>query len=184
MTAPRLKQDYQKRIMGALKTRFGYTNVHQVPRLAKVVVNVTTKDAVADAKVLDLMSDDIATVTGQRPVRTHAKRAISAFKIRKGMPIGLKVTLRGNLMYEFIDRLFSFAAPRIRDFQGFPADSFDGRGGYSLGLNEQVVFPELEIAKVKKLFGMNITFQTTARHDDEARALLEELGLPFRKGKD
>ncbi len=184
MSEPRLKQDYDKRITGALKARFGYTNLHQVPRLAKVVVNVTTKDAVADAKVLDLMAEDIAAVTGQRPVRTYAKRAISAFKIRKGMPLGLKVTLRGGRMYEFVDRLFNFAAPRIRDFQGFPADSFDGRGGYSLGLTEQVVFPELEIAKVKKLFGMNITFQTTARRDDEARALLEELGLPFRKGKD
>lgn len=183
MTEPRLKLDYDKRITEALKTKFGHTNKHQVPRLVKVVVNVTTKDAVADAKVLDVMSDDIATVTGQRPVRTYAKRAISAFKIRKGMPLGLKVTLRGNRMYEFIDRFCSFAAPRIRDFQGFSTDSFDGRGGYSLGLSEQIVFPELEITKIKKMFGMNITFQTTARRDDEARALLEELGLPFRKGK-
>ncbi len=183
MSEPRLKQDYRKRIVPALIKRFGYRNVHQVPRLEKVVVNVTTKDAVADAKVLDSMADDIGAVTGQKPLRTHAKRAISAFKIRQGMPIGLKVTLRGDRMYEFIDRFFNFAAPQIRDFRGFSADAFDGRGGYSLGLQEQVVFPEVEVSKVKKVFGMNITFQTSARHDDEARALLEELGLPFRREK-
>jgi large subunit ribosomal protein L5 len=180
---PRLKQDYRKRVVPALVTRFGYKNRHQVPRLSKVVVNTTTKDAVADAKVLDLISDDVATVTGQRPCRTAAKRAIAAYKIREGLPIGLKVTLRGDRMYEFIDRLFNFASPRIRDFQGFKRDSFDGRGGYSLGLQEQAIFPELEVSKVKKVFGMNITFHTTAKHDDEARALLSELGLPFAKGR-
>ncbi|MBM3322080.1 50S ribosomal protein L5 [candidate division WOR-3 bacterium] len=183
MSEPRLKQDYRKRIVPALTKRFGYRNVHQVPRLEKVIVNVTTKDAVADAKVLDPMADDIGAVTGQRPLRTHAKRAISAFKIRQGMPIGLKVTLRGDRMYEFVDRFFNFAAPQIRDFRGFSADSFDGRGGYSLGLQEQVIFPEVEVSKVKKVFGMNVTFQTSAQHDDEARALLEELGLPFRREK-
>jgi large subunit ribosomal protein L5 len=181
MTQPRLRQDYSARIVPAMVSKFGYRNRHQVPRLLKVVVNVTTKDAVADAKVLDAIADDIATVTGQRPVRTTAKRAISAFKIRQGMPIGIKVTLRGNRMYEFIDRLFSFAAPRIRDFRGFSPDSFDGRGGYGFGLQEQVVFPELEVSKVKRVFGMNIAFHTSARHDDEARALLGELGLPFGK---
>jgi len=182
MNQPRLKQDYLQRVVPALTKQFGYANRHQVPRLAKVVVNVTTKDAVADAKVLDTIAEDIATVTGQRPVRTYAKRAISAFKIREGMPIGVKVTLRGERMYEFIDRFFNFTAPQIRDFRGFSANSFDGRGGYSLGLQEQVIFPELEVSKVKKIFGMNITFQTTARRDDEARALLAELGLPFVKG--
>ncbi len=181
MNEPRLRKEYTERIIPALKARFGYTNLQQVPKLLKVVVNMTTKDAVADAKVLDVIAEDMAAITGQRPVRTYARRAISAFKIRKGMPLGLKVTLRGNRMYEFIDRLFSFAAPRIRDFQGFSVDSFDGRGGYSLGLSEQVVFPELEVAKVKKVFGMNITFHTSAKRDDEARALLEELHLPFRK---
>jgi len=184
MTQPRLKQDYLTRIVPALTTRFGYANRHQVPRLMKVIVNVTTKDAVADAKVLDIISDDVMTVTGQRPTKTYAKRAISAFKIRQGMPLGIKVTLRGDRMFEFIDRLFNFAAPRIRDFRGFRADSFDGRGGYGLGLQEQAIFPELEVSKVKKIFGMNVTFQTSARRDDEARALLEELGLPFaKKGK-
>jgi large subunit ribosomal protein L5 len=183
MTQPRLKQDYLKRVVPALTTRFGYKNPHQVPRLVKVIVNTTTKDAVADAKVLDVMSDDIGAVTGQRPTRTYAKRAISAFKIRHGMPIGLKVTLRGDRMFEFVDRFCNFAAPQIRDFRGFKTDSFDGRGGYALGLQEQVIFPEIEVSKVKKIFGMNITFHTTARHDDEARALLEEMGLPFAKAK-
>jgi large subunit ribosomal protein L5 len=184
MIQPRLKQDYLNRIVPALTTRFGYTNRHQVPRLLKVIVNVTTKDAVADSKVLDIIADDVGTITGQRPTKTFAKRAISAFKIRQGMPLGVKVTLRGDRMFEFIDRLFNFTAPQIRDFRGFRPDSFDGRGGYSLGLQEQVIFPELEVSKVKKVFGMNITFQTSARHDDEARAMLEELGLPFaKKGK-
>lgn len=182
MSESRLKQEYRQRIVPALTKQFGYTNRHQVPRLVKVVVNVTTKDAVADAKVLDTIAEDLAAVTGQRPVRTYAKRAISAFKIRRGMPIGVKVTLRGDRMFEFIDRLFNFAAPQIRDFRGFPTDSFDGRGGYSLGLQEQVIFPELEVSKVKKIFGMNITFHTTARRDDEAKALLAELGLPFARG--
>jgi large subunit ribosomal protein L5 len=180
---PRLKQEYLKRIVPALTVRFGYRNRHQVPRLLKVVVNTTTKDAVADVKVLDLISEDVAAITGQRPSRTAAKRAISTYKIREGLPLGVKVTLRGDRMYEFIDRLFNFASPRIRDFQGFKPDSFDGRGGYTLGLQEQAIFPELEVAKVKKIFGMNITFHTSARHDDEARALLAELGLPFAKAK-
>ncbi len=178
---PRLKEEYEKRIVPALTSQFGYVNREQVPRLTKVVVNVTTKDAVQDPKVLDLIAGDLAMVTGQQPAKTRAKRAISAFKIRQGMPLGVKVTLRGNRMYEFLDRFFNFAAPQIRDFGGFSTDSFDGRGGYSLGLSEQLVFPEIEAAKVKKVFGMNVTFQTTARHDDEARALLAALGLPFRR---
>ncbi|MFO7675912.1 MAG: 50S ribosomal protein L5 [bacterium] len=177
----RLKTAYREKIVPALMKEFGYRNVHQVPRLLKIVVNVTTKDAVADAKVLNVIADDLAAITGQRPVRTVAKRAISAFKIRQGMPLGVMVTLRGERMFEFLDRFFNFAAPQIRDFQGFSADSFDGRGGYSLGLSEQLVFPEIEAAKVQKVFGMNITLQTTARHDDEARALLAALGLPFRR---
>ncbi|HDR00179.1 MAG TPA: 50S ribosomal protein L5 [candidate division WOR-3 bacterium] len=177
----RLKQAYREQVVPALTKEFGYGNVHQVPKLLKVVVNVTTKDAVTDAKVLNVIADDLAMITGQRPVKTHARRAISAFKIRQGMPLGVKVTLRGERMYEFIDRFFSFAAPQIRDFSGFSVDSFDGRGGYSLGLTEQLVFPEVEASKVQKIFGMNITFQTNARHDDEARALLAALGLPFRR---
>ncbi len=142
---------------------------------------MTTKDAVADAKVLDVIAEDLARVTGQRPVRTRAKKAISAFRIRQGMPLGVKVTLRGSRMYEFIDRFFNFAVPLMRDFRGFSPDSFDGRGSYSLGLTEQLIFPEIETSRVKKVFGMNITFHTTARHDDEARALLTGLGLPFRR---
>ncbi len=178
---PRLKEEYENKIAPALTAEFGYKNPHQVPRLNKVVVNITTKDAVQDAKVLDVIAGDVALVTGQKPMKTRAKRAISAFKIRQGMPLGLKVTLRGDRMYEFIDRFFNFAAPQIRDFQGFSTDSFDGRGGYNLGLSEQLIFPEIEASKVKKVFGMNISFQTTARHDDEARALLAALGLPFRR---
>jgi len=178
---PRLKQDYIERVVPALTKQFGYRNRNQVPRLLKVVVNTTTKDAVQDAKVLDVIAEDVAAIAGQRPVRTSARKAISAFKIRQGMPLGVKVTLRGDRMYEFIDRFFNFAAPQIRDFQGFSPDSFDGRGSYSLGLSEQLVFPEIETAKVKKVFGMNITFHTSAKHDDEARALLEALGLPFRR---
>jgi large subunit ribosomal protein L5 len=179
----RLQEDYRKRVVPALMKKFEYTNLHQVPRLLKVVLNVGAGEAVQDPKVLDVIADDIGAIAGQKPVITRVKRAISAFKIRAGMPIGVRVTLRGNQMYEFIDRFFNFAAPRIRDFEGFSPDSFDGRGGYSLGLSEQVIFPELEAAKIKKAFGMDITFQTTARRDAEARALLEELGMPFRKAK-
>ncbi|OYD16335.1 50S ribosomal protein L5 [candidate division WOR-3 bacterium JGI_Cruoil_03_51_56] len=178
---PRLKERYLDKIVPALTAQFEYKNRFQVPHLVKVVVNVTTKEAVADPKVLDVISDDLARITGQRPSRTTAKRAISAFRIRRGMPLGVKVTLRGDRMYEFIDRFFNFAVPQIRDFQGFSPDSFDGRGSYSLGLSEQLIFPEIEVSKVKKVFGMNITFHTTARHDDEARALLAALGLAFRR---
>lgn len=181
MTRPRLKEFYLTKVVAALTKRFGYRNRHEVPKLLKVVVNVTTKEAVQDSKILDVIGEDIAAITGQRPVRTLARRAISAFRIRRAMPLGLKVTLRGDRMYEFIDRFFNFAVPKIRDFRGFSADSFDGRGGYTLGLTEQVVFPEIEVAKVKRIFGLNIVFHTTARHDDETRALLEELGLPFAR---
>lgn len=179
----RLYEDYRKRIVPALMKKFEFKNVHQAPRLLKVVINVGAGDAVQDPKVLEIIAGDLGTVTGQKPVITRAKRAISAFKIRAGMPIGVKVTLRGARMFEFIDRFFNFAAPRIRDFEGFSPDSFDGRGGFTLGLNEQIIFPELEASKIKKVFGMDITLHTSARRDDEARALLEELGMPFRKGK-
>ncbi|MGQ9677988.1 MAG: 50S ribosomal protein L5 [bacterium] len=180
---PRVKEYYLKKVVPALIAKFGYKNRHQVPKLVKVVVNVTTKEAVQDSKVLDVIAEDLAMITGQRPVRTFAKKAISAFRIRAGMPLGVKVTLSGDRMYEFIDRFFNLVAPKIRDFRGFSPDAFDGRGGYTLGLNEQVIFPEIEVAKVKKVFGMTITFLTTAKHDDEARVLLEELGMPFAKRK-
>jgi len=179
----RLYEDYKKRIVAALMKRFEYKNIHQVPRLLKVVINCGAGEAVQDPKVLEIIAADIGAMTGQKPLITRAKKAISAFKIRAGMPIGVKVTLRGARMYEFLDRFYNFAAPRIRDFSGFSPDSFDGRGGYSLGLTEQVIFPELEAAKIKKAFGMDIAFQTTARRDDEARALLEEMGMPFKKEK-
>jgi len=179
----RLANEYRNRILNNLKKRFGYKNIYQIPRLQKVMVNVTAGEAIPDPKILEIITDDIGEITGQRPIITRAKRAISAFKLRKGMPIGVKVTLRGNRMFEFLDRFFNFATPRIRDFRGFQTDSFDGRGNYSLGISEQIIFPELEASKIKKVFGMDITFVTTAKHDDEAKALLEELGMPFRKEK-
>lgn len=181
--ASRLKELYQSKISKNLQQRFGYKNIHQVPKIIKVVINVGVGEAVQDPKILEVISEDIGTITGQKPIITRARRAISAFKLRQGLPIGVKVTLRGNQMYEFLDRLFNFASPRIRDFRGFSPDSFDGRGGYSLGLSEQIIFPELEVSKIKKVFGMDITILTNAKHDDEAKALLEELGMPFQKGK-
>lgn len=179
----RLANEYRNRILNNLKKKFGYKNIYQIPRLQKVMINVTAGQAIPDPKILEIITQDIGIITGQRPIITRAKRAISAFKLRKGMPIGVKVTLRGNRMFEFLDRFFNFASPRIRDFRGFQTDSFDGRGNYSLGISEQIIFPELEASKIKKVFGMDITFVTTAKHDDEARALLEELGMPFRKEK-
>jgi large subunit ribosomal protein L5 len=182
MTA-RLKTEYLNRVVPNLIKRFGYKNIYQVPRLEKVVINVAAGEAVSDPKILEIIAEDIALITGQKPIITRAKRAIAAFKLRQGMPIGVKVTLRGDRMYEFLDRFFNFAAPRIRDFRGFSPDIFDGRGNCSLGISEQIIFPELEAAKIKKVFGMDITIVTTAKHDDEAKALLEELGMPFRKGR-
>jgi len=182
-TKPRLKELYSTRVVKNLIQRFGYKNIHQAPKILKVVINVGAGEAVADPKILEIISEDIGIITGQKPIITRARRAISAFKLRANLPIGVKVTLRSNHMYEFLDRLFNFAAPRIRDFRGFKADSFDGRGGYTLGLSEQIIFPELEVSKIKKVFGMDITILTNARHDDEAKALLEELGMPFEKGE-
>lgn len=180
---PRLKELYKTKVVKKLMERFNYKNIHQVPRILKVVINVGAGEAVQDPKILEVISEDLALITGQRPIITRARKAISAFKLRAGMPIGVKVTLRGNRMYEFLDRFFNFAAPRIRDFRGFSVNSFDGRGGYTLGISEQTIFPEIEMAKVKKVFGMDITILTNARHDDEAKALLEELGMPFQRGK-
>jgi large subunit ribosomal protein L5 len=180
---PRLKELYTTRVIKQLTQKFGYKNIHQVPRILKVVINVGAGEAVADPKILEIISEDIGIIAGQKPIITRARRAISAFKLRAGLPLGVKVTLRGNQMYVFLDKMFNLAAPRIRDFRGFPTDSFDGRGGYSFGLSEQIIFPELEVSRVKKVFGMDITILTDARHDDEAKALLEELGLPFQKGK-
>lgn len=175
----RLLEEYRKKTVKSLMKRFNYVNVHQAPRLDKIVINSGLGEAVSDPKVIDVAREDIAVICGQTPVVTRARRAISNFRIRKGMIIGLKVTLRGKRMYEFFDRFVNFAAPRIRDFRGFGSDSFDGRGNLNLGLNEQVIFPEIEYDKIKKVFGMDIAFVTSAKTDEEARALLEEMGMPF-----
>ncbi|RKX68498.1 50S ribosomal protein L5 [candidate division WOR-3 bacterium] len=177
----RLWDEYRNRVVRRLMERFKYKNPLQAPRLKKIVINVGLGEAVSDSKVIDLVKKDLATITGQLPVPTRAKRPISNFRIRKGMIIGLKVTLRRKRMYEFYDRFINFVAPRIRDFRGFSPDSFDGRGNYTLGLSEQTVFPEIEYDKVKMIFGMDITFVTTAETDEEARALFEEMGFPFAK---
>lgn len=178
---PRLKQRYQEEIVPVLMKEFGYTNVMQVPRIEKVTLNVGLGEAVSDAKALDAASRDIATITGQHPVITRARRSISNFKLREGMPIGVTVTLRGARMWEFLDRLLNATLPRIRDFQGVSPNSFDGRGNYSLGLREQVIFPEIEYDKIDKVRGMQITIVTTARTDEEGKRLLELLGMPFAK---
>ncbi len=175
----RLLEEYRKKVIKSLMKQFNYKNRHQVPALDKIVINVGLGEAVSDPKIVDIVRDDIGAISGQAPITTRAKRAISNFRIRKGMVIGVKVTLRGKRMYEFFDRFVNFAAPRIRDFGGFGADSFDGRGNLNLGLNEQTIFPEIEYDKVKKIFGMDIAFVTTAKTDDEAKALLAEMGMPF-----
>lgn len=180
-TLPRLKERYREEVVPALMKEFGYKNVMQVPRIEKVTVNVGVGEAVSDAKALDAASRDIATITGQQPVITRAKRSISNFKLREGMPIGVTVTVRGDRMWEFLDRLLNATLPRIRDFQGVSPNSFDGRGNYSLGLREQVIFPEIEYDKIDKVRGMQITIVTTARTDEEGKRLLELLGMPFAK---
>ncbi|MCL6450973.1 MAG: 50S ribosomal protein L5 [Acetobacteraceae bacterium] len=179
--AARLKIHYRERVLPAMMKTFGYKNPLQVPRLEKVVVNMGVGDAIQNPKALDAATSDLAQITGQRPVITRAKRSIAAFKIRTGMPIGCKVTLRGDRMYDFLDKLFNVALPRVRDFHGVSPKSFDGRGNYTLGLREQLVFPEIEYDKIDKLRGMEITIVTTAKTDEEARRLLELLGMPFRK---
>jgi large subunit ribosomal protein L5 len=179
--APRLKERYRAEIAPALMERFGYRNVHQVPRLEKVVLNMGVGAATQDPKLLENAMNDMAIISGQKPAVTRAKKSIAAFKVRQGMPIGCKVTLRGDRMWEFTDRLLSTALPRIRDFRGISATSFDGRGNYSLGVTEQLIFPEIDYDKVDKVRGMDITFVTTAKTDEECRALLDELGFPFKR---
>lgn len=179
-TQVRLKQHYQEQVVPRLMQEFGYTNIMQVPRLTKVVINIGLGEAVQNAKALDAATGDLALITGQKPVITKARKSIAAFKLREGMPIGAMVTLRGQRMYEFIDRLYNIALPRIRDFSGVPTRSFDGRGNYTLGLREQLAFPEIEYDKVDKVRGMEISFVTTARTDAEGRRLLELMGMPFR----
>ncbi len=177
----RLREFYKKDAVPALTRQFGYKNVMAVPRLVKINVNMGLGEAIANAKILDTASEELAAITGQRPVITKAKKSIAAFKLRQGMPIGVTVTLRGDRMYEFFDRLVSMALPRVRDFRGVPTRSFDGRGNYTLGLRDQLLFPEVDYGKVDKARGMNITIVTTAENDDEALSLLGLMGMPFAK---
>ncbi|KPK99929.1 MAG: 50S ribosomal protein L5 [candidate division Zixibacteria bacterium SM23_73_3] len=177
----RIKEKYEKEIVPALVKRFGYKNVMQAPRLEKIVINVGMGDAIQNVKLLDAISADLAAITGQRPVIRRAKKAISNFKLKAGMPIGCMVTLRKARMYEFFDRLVNITIPRIRDFRGTSPNSFDGRGNYNLGIGEQIIFPEIDYDKVEKIKGMNITITTTAKTDEEGFELLKSLGMPFRR---
>lgn len=179
--APRLHERYTTEVVPALKEQFTYANVMELPRVTKVVVNMGVGEALQDSKTLDNAVRELALITGQKPLVTKAKKSIAAFKLRAGNPIGCKVTLRGPRMWEFLDRLFSVALPRIRDFQGLPTKSLDGRGNYTLGLRDQTIFPEINIESVDRVRGMDITIVTTARTDEEARAMLTKLGLPLRK---
>lgn len=179
--APGLKELYKQEVVPTMMREFGYKNVMQVPRLEKVVVNVGLGEAVQNPRALDSAAADIAAITGQKPVITRAKRSIANFKIRAGMPIGLMATIRGDRMYEFLDRMVNATLPRIRDFQGVPREAFDGRGNYSLGIREQIIFPEIEYDKVDRIRGLQVTIATTARSDEEARRLLALLGVPFAR---
>lgn len=179
--SPRLKEEYKSRVINALKEEFGYSNVMQVPKLKSITVSRGVGSAVADKKQIEYALDELTNITGQKAVATLSKKDVAAFKLRKGMPIGARVTLRGERMYEFLDRLITSALPRVRDFNGIKATGFDGRGNYSLGVVEQIIFPEIDIDKIKKIDGMNITFVTSASTDNEAKSLLTELGLPFKK---
>ena len=176
---PNLKKLYQDEVAPALMQKFGYKSVMQIPRLEKIVVNVGCSEARENAKVLDAVVSDLTTITGQKAVITHAKKSVANFKLREGMPIGAKVTLRGNKMWEFLDRLFNVALPRVRDFRGISPNSFDGRGNYALGVKEQLIFPEIEYDKIDKIRGMDIVMCTTAQTDEEARELLKQIGAPF-----
>lgn len=181
---PRMKDKYKEEVVPQLMKTFGYDNIMQVPRLTKVVVNMGVGGAVQDSKLLDGAVADMATITGQRPIITRAKKSISNFKIRAGMRIGCKVTLRGDRMWEFLDRLFNIVLPRVRDFGGVNPNAFDGRGNFAMGLREQLVFPEINYDKVDRVRGMDIIVTTTAKTDEESRALLRALGMPFRQSQD
>lgn len=176
---PRLRRKYHDTVVGQLRDEFRYGNVMEIPRLEKVVVNMTTKEAIQNVKILDTAVDELSAITGQKAVLTRARKSIANFKLREGVPVGARVTLRGSRMWEFFDRLISVSMPRIRDFRGTSPKGFDGRGNYSLGLTEQIIFPEIDYDKVNRVSGMNITFVTSAKTDAEARALLRFLGMPF-----
>ncbi len=177
----RLKAKYQKEVVPALQKEFGYKNVMAVPKIQKVVVNMGLGEATANAKIIDTGADELARITGQKPVTRRAKKSIAAFKVRKGMPVGTMVTLRGERMWEFLDRLMTIALPRVRDFKGVSPRGFDGRGNYTLGLRDQLLFPEIDYMKVDKARGMNVSVVTTAKTDEEARKLLQFIGMPFRQ---
>jgi len=177
----RLKQEYKDKVIPALTEEFGYKNVMEVPKLKKIVISKGVGAAVADKKLIDHAVDELTKISGQKAVSTLSKKDVASFKLRKGMPIGVRVTLRGEQMYEFLDRLVTTALPRVRDFNGIKATGFDGRGNYNLGITEQIIFPEIDIDKINKISGMDITFVTSAQTDKEAQSLLSELGLPFQK---
>jgi large subunit ribosomal protein L5 len=177
----RLRSKYQQEIRPALQKELGLSNPMAVPRLEKIVLNMGLGEATQNVKIMDPLVADLAAIAGQKPVTTRAKKSIAAFKVREGMPIGAMVTLRGDIMYEFLDRLISVALPRVRDFRGVSTKSFDGRGNYTLGMRDQLIFPEVDYARVDKLKGMNVTIVTTAKDDNQARALLRQFGIPFRQ---
>ena len=179
--AARLKELYKKEVAKKLQDEFGIKNPMAVPKLEKVVLNMGMGEAISNSKILDTAVDELTTIAGQKPVITRAKKSIASFKLRQGVPIGTMVTLRGDKMYEFLDRLMNIALPRVRDFRGVPTRSFDGRGNYTLGIRDHVIFPEIDLTKVDKSKGMNITIVTTAKNDEQARYLLRELGMPFMK---
>lgn len=177
----RLKERYETEISKSLMTKFNYSSVMQVPKVEKIVINIGVGDAVSNSKLLDDAVAELTLIAGQKPLITKAKKSIAGFKLREGMPIGCKVTLRGERMYEFLDKLVNISLPRVRDFRGVPKNSFDGRGNYTLGIKEQLIFPEINFDKVNKLRGMDIVFVTTAKTDEEGRELLAQLGMPFHK---
>ena len=177
----RLKENYENEIKNAMTEKFGYKNVMQIPRLEKIVINMGVGEAKENSKILESAVKDLTTISGQKPVITKAKKSVANFKLREGMPIGCKVTLRGERMYEFADRLINLALPRVRDFRGVSAESFDGRGNYALGIKEQIIFPEIEYDNVDKVRGMDVIFVTTAQTDEEARELLRLFGMPFKR---
>lgn len=176
----RLKERYEKDVIPAMQKEYSYQNVMAIPKLEKIVINMGVGEAIQNAKLLDSAAEELALIAGQKPVVTRAKKSIASFKLRKGMAIGCSVTLRSERMYEFFDRLVNIALPRVRDFRGLSSKSFDGRGNYTIGLRDQLIFPEIDYAKVSKIKGMNVSMVTTAKTDDEARSLLRLLGLPFR----
>lgn len=178
---PRLRQEYSDRIVGELKEKFNYKNVMEIPKLTKICLSQGLGKAVADKKMVEYAVNEMTIISGQKAIATHSKKDISNFKLRKGMPIGAKVTLRGDRMFEFLDRLVSISLPRTRDFRGINSKGFDGRGNYTMGIKEQIIFPEIDIDKVKAINGMDITFVTTARTDEEAKELLTQFGIPFKK---